>query len=72
MITENHHAREKRTFLLGSVIAWIRRIELKTKLQTAFATHVPVGYEDETGFHLERHTSPVRSGPVSGAEFGRS
>ena len=71
MITESHHAREKQAFLLGSVIAWLRRNGLKAKLHSAFATHVPVGYEDETGFHIVRKTSPVRSDPGSGAEFGR-
>ena len=71
MITENHHAREKRTFLFGNVLAWIRRNELKTKLHSAFAAHVPVGYEDETGFHFERKTGPVRSDPGSRADFDR-
>lgn len=69
MITESHHAPEKQTFLLGSVMAWLRRNELKTKLHNAFATHVPVGYEDETGFHIVRKPSPVRADPASRAEF---
>jgi hypothetical protein len=71
MITESHHAREKQTFLFGGVIAWIRRNELKAKLHSAFATHVPVGYEDETGFHFERKPAPVRSDPDSLSEFGQ-
>ena len=70
MNTESHHAQEKQTFLLGNIMAWIRRNELKTKLRTAIATHVPVGYEDETGFHIGRQTSPVRCDPASRAEFG--
>jgi hypothetical protein len=71
MITESHHAQEKQTFLLGNIMAWIRPNELKAKLHNAFANHVPVGYEDETGFHIVRKASPVRSDPGSREEFGQ-
>jgi hypothetical protein len=69
MISERQHAREKRSFHFGSVISWIRPNELKAKLRNVFAAHVPVGYEDETGFHIVRKPSPVRSDPDSFADF---
>ncbi|MGD0812711.1 MAG: hypothetical protein ABSA83_03830 [Verrucomicrobiota bacterium] len=71
MITQRHHAREKQGFFFGSVISWIRRNELKTKLHDAFVNHVPIGYEDETGFHIIRKPAPVRADPDSGREFDR-
>jgi hypothetical protein len=69
MITETHRAREKQGFRLGSVISWIRPEEIKAKLYQAFTAHVPVGYEDETGFHIVRQPSPVRADRDSRADF---
>ena len=70
MIVDNLRAKQKQTFLLGTVIAWLRRTGLTARLHDTIATHVPLGYEDETGFHITRETPSDPPDPVSGAEFG--
>jgi len=70
MIADCHHAKKKQPFLLGNVIAWLRRTGLMARLHDTIAIHVPVGYEDETGFHIAREIPPDSPDPVSGAKFG--
>jgi hypothetical protein len=63
--------KKKRPFLIGNVITWLRRNGLLARLHASIANHVPVGYEDETGFHIGMKTPSDLPSPVSGAEFGR-
>jgi hypothetical protein len=72
MLTENQHAKKKQPFFQGNVIAWFRRNGLMARLRSTIVDHVPVGYEDETGFHIAKKPSPVRSDPDSGTKLDRS
>ena len=44
---------------IKKVIAWLRPSCIMGKLNNIVATNVPVGYEDEMGFHLGVKTAPV-------------
>jgi hypothetical protein len=69
MITESHNAKEKKISRAGNVFAWLLPSEFKARLRSVFAARVPMGYEDETGFHIGRKPSPVRSDPASRGKF---
>lgn len=56
MIAGSHCAKKGQAFLpenVASCSVWARLMaRLRTSTQAAIATHAPLGYEDETGFHL--------------------
>jgi hypothetical protein len=48
-----HCAKKEQVFLPGNAGAWSREGGLMARLQAAIETLVPLGYEDETGFHFQ-------------------
>jgi len=52
MTAGSHCAKAKQPFRFGRVAAGIRRAGFTARLRAAPAALAPVGYEDETGFHL--------------------
>ena len=71
MIGHDHHAKMTQVSLLKSVIAWFRPHELLARLHNKIATQMPVGYEDEAGFHIGMETASVYSVPASDREMDR-
>jgi hypothetical protein len=49
----SHSTKREQSFLLGNVVARPRWSRLAARLRAAIEAKAPLGYEDETGFHLE-------------------
>jgi hypothetical protein len=69
MIHRDQHAQRTQVSLLRNVIAWFRRNGFRARLHDAISSHIPVGYEDEAGFHVVRETASARSIPDSDREI---
>lgn len=52
MTNASHRPGDTALFRKRSVAAWLRRHGLTARLQNALAGQAPVGYEDDTGFHV--------------------
>jgi stringent starvation protein B len=72
MIAETHHENEEQPFLLRNVIDWLRSHGIMAHLKNVVAAQVPVGYEDETGFHLGVPPAPVRAVSVFAVKTTRT
>ena len=61
MIPVSHCAKNEQVFLPGNAVAGLRwhglRARLHGAIQSAITAHLPLGYEDETGFHFAVETS---------------
>lgn len=57
MFSASHYAKKEQAFLPGNAGAWFREdglmARLRSAIHAAIETHVPLGYEDETGFHFQ-------------------
>jgi hypothetical protein len=71
MIHRDQHARKMQVPLLGNVIASLQRKGFLGTLHDAIASQMPVGYEDEAGFHMGRETFSVNSGQSPDSEMSR-
>lgn len=65
MKTFNHPLKWSLATWPGTVSSGVHRIAIK--LWLAFVAKIPVGYQDETGFHLGTQVPPRRSPPLSGS-----
>ena len=69
MIAERHYHGEDPAYLPGKIMAWLRRHGLKNRLHSTIAQHIPIGYEDETGFHLGMEEPSVCFDPEAEADL---
>jgi hypothetical protein len=71
MSGDAHHEDEVRTFPFSNPIARLRRPGILAKLRQKVADHVPVRYEDESGFHFGMDEASFCAMPDSDAEVAR-
>jgi hypothetical protein len=64
MIAETHHENEEQPVLLRHVIDWLRSCGIMVHLRNTVAAQIPVGYQDETGFHLGVQAADVSAVPA--------
>jgi len=63
-------ARNGRSFPPGAFVAESRWRRFAARLQAALEARAPLGYEDETGFHLQEENASALSGAARPTSSG--
>jgi hypothetical protein len=58
MAAGSHRIRRCRTLLTRTIVALIRGKGIIATLRATISAQIPVGYEDETGFHIGMEMLP--------------